>query len=73
MAAGQWGIGVGVSVGQARRARGRSASSGPRAADLGRDPGAIRRMIAGENVTQESSGMSKGEWRELMSVLGKAV
>lgn len=30
----------------------------------------IKRMIAGEKVTQEQSGMSKGEWRELMSVLG---
>jgi len=30
---------------------------------------AIRRMIAGENVTQESSGMSKGEWREFAEVL----
>ncbi|NBX02920.1 MAG: FAD-dependent thymidylate synthase [Alphaproteobacteria bacterium] len=31
----------------------------------------IKRMISGENVTQEQSGMSKGEWRELMEVLGK--
>ena len=30
---------------------------------------AIRRMIAGENVTQESSGMSKGEWREFEQTL----
>jgi thymidylate synthase (FAD) len=30
---------------------------------------AIRRMIAGENVTQESSGMSKGEWREFTETL----
>jgi thymidylate synthase (FAD) len=29
----------------------------------------IRRMIGGEKVTQEQSGMSKGEWRELMGVL----
>ncbi|MGB0499189.1 MAG: FAD-dependent thymidylate synthase [Rubricella sp.] len=29
----------------------------------------IRRMIAGEEVTQESSGMSKGEWREFEAVL----
>jgi thymidylate synthase (FAD) len=29
----------------------------------------IKRMIAGEKVTQEQSGMSKGEWRELMGVL----
>lgn len=31
----------------------------------------IKRMIAGENITQEQSGMSKGEWRELMVVLEK--
>lgn len=31
----------------------------------------IKRMIDGENITQEQSGMSKGEWRELMAVLGK--
>jgi len=30
----------------------------------------IKRMLAGEKVTQEQSGMSKGEWRELMGVLG---
>jgi thymidylate synthase (FAD) len=29
----------------------------------------VRRMLAGEQVTQEQSGMSKGEWREFMSVL----
>jgi thymidylate synthase (FAD) len=29
----------------------------------------IRRMIGGERVSQEGSGMSKGEWRELMAVL----
>ncbi|MEM6530778.1 MAG: FAD-dependent thymidylate synthase, partial [Chloroflexota bacterium] len=29
----------------------------------------IRRMLAGEEVTQESSGMSKGEWREFQVVL----
>ena len=32
----------------------------------------IKRMLAGEQVTQENSGMSKGEWRELMVVLDKA-
>ena len=32
---------------------------------------AVRRMIDGEQVTQEQSGMSKGEWRELMVTLGK--
>ena len=31
----------------------------------------IKRMIAGEDVSQENSGMSKGEWRELMAVLQK--
>jgi len=25
----------------------------------------------GESVTQESSGMSKGEWREFEAVIGK--
>jgi len=30
---------------------------------------AIKRMLAGENVTQETSGMSKGEWNEFQAVL----
>jgi len=30
----------------------------------------LRRMLRGEEVTQESSGMSKGEWREFMGVIG---
>ncbi len=30
----------------------------------------IRRMLKGEEVTQESSGMSKGEWREFREVTG---
>jgi thymidylate synthase (FAD) len=30
---------------------------------------ALRRMLAGEAVTQESSGMSKGEWREFEAML----
>lgn len=29
----------------------------------------VKRLIAGEQVSQEQSGMSKGEWRELMTVL----
>lgn len=29
----------------------------------------IRKMLTGEEVTQENSGMSKGEWREFQSVL----
>jgi len=29
----------------------------------------LRRMLAGESVTQETSGMSKGEWREFQAVL----
>ena len=33
----------------------------------------IKRMVAGEKMTQEESGMSKGEWRELMEVLGQPV
>ncbi len=31
----------------------------------------IRRLLAGEAVTQESSGLSKWEWGELMQVLGR--
>ena len=30
----------------------------------------IRRMLKGEDVTQETSGMSKGEWREFEGLLG---
>ncbi|MDX1822345.1 MAG: FAD-dependent thymidylate synthase [Alphaproteobacteria bacterium] len=30
----------------------------------------VRRMLKGEAVTQENSGMSKGEWREFMATLG---
>ncbi len=30
----------------------------------------LRRMLKGEKVTQETSGMSKGEWREFEGVLG---
>jgi thymidylate synthase (FAD) len=29
----------------------------------------LKRMLTGETVTQEQSGMSKGEWRELMETL----
>jgi thymidylate synthase (FAD) len=29
----------------------------------------VRRMLKGEKVTQENSGMSKGEWREFEAVL----
>ena len=29
----------------------------------------VRRLLAGEQVTQEDSGLSKREWRELMAVL----
>jgi thymidylate synthase (FAD) len=31
----------------------------------------VRRMVAGEAVEQETSGLSKREWRELMSLLGR--
>jgi thymidylate synthase (FAD) len=31
----------------------------------------IRRMLAGETVEQEKSGLSKREWRELMATLGR--
>jgi len=32
----------------------------------------LRRMLAGERVTQEDSGMSKGEWREFQTMLDRA-
>ncbi|MGE5147162.1 MAG: FAD-dependent thymidylate synthase [Candidatus Eiseniibacteriota bacterium] len=32
---------------------------------------AVKRMLAGETVSQESSGLSKREWRELMAALGR--
>jgi len=35
----------------------------------GKGLAAVRRMIGGETVTQESSGMSPREWRELMETL----
>lgn len=31
----------------------------------------LRRMLAGEEVTQESSGMSKGEWREFRALIDR--
>jgi thymidylate synthase (FAD) len=31
----------------------------------------IRRLLAGEHVEQETSGLSKREWRELMVVVGR--
>jgi thymidylate synthase (FAD) len=31
----------------------------------------LRRMLAGEAVTQETSGLSKREWREMMDMLGR--
>ena len=30
----------------------------------------LRRMLKGEEVTQETSGMSKGEWREFEGIIG---
>ena len=35
----------------------------------GKGLAALRRMLAGETVTQETSGMSKGEWREFEAAL----
>lgn len=32
----------------------------------------VKRMLSGEAVTQETSGLSKREWRELMETLGRA-
>ncbi len=34
---------------------------------------AIRQMLDGEDVTQENSGMSAGEWREVMGALGRSI
>ena len=31
----------------------------------------VKRLIGGEDVDQEASGMSKREWRELMASLGR--
>jgi thymidylate synthase (FAD) len=31
----------------------------------------LKRMLSGEAVTQETSGMSKGEWREFSSMIGQ--
>ena len=31
----------------------------------------VKRMLAGEEVTEESSGLSKGEWREFQALLGR--
>ena len=33
----------------------------------------VRRMLKGEAVTQENSGMSKGEWREFEGVMGNGI
>ena len=30
----------------------------------------LRRMLANEAVTQETSGLSKREWREMMEIIG---
>lgn len=35
--------------------------------------GVVKRLLAGEAVTQEGSGLSKREWRELMEQLGRPV
>jgi thymidylate synthase (FAD) len=32
----------------------------------------VKRMLSGENVTQETSGLSKREWAELMEMLGRS-
>lgn len=32
----------------------------------------IRRRLAGEPVTQQDSGLSAREWRELMALLGRS-
>jgi thymidylate synthase (FAD) len=33
----------------------------------------VRRLLAGEDVAQQGSGLSKREWRELMETLGRPV
>jgi thymidylate synthase (FAD) len=33
--------------------------------------GALRRMLAGEAVTQENSGLTAREWREFQDALGQ--
>jgi thymidylate synthase (FAD) len=33
--------------------------------------GVVRRMVAGEAVAPEGTGLSKREWRELMEMLGR--
>jgi thymidylate synthase (FAD) len=38
----------------------------------GRALGVVRRLLAGEDVTQENSGLSKREWRELTAVIGNS-
>ena len=42
---------------------------GPRLSAAGLE--AVKRMLAGEEVSQEESGMSKREWREMMEALGR--
>jgi len=32
----------------------------------------VKRMLAGESVSQAESGMGKREWMELMETLGRA-
>jgi thymidylate synthase (FAD) len=32
----------------------------------------VRRLLAGEQISQAESGLSKREWRELMATLGRA-
>jgi len=32
----------------------------------------VRRMVAGELVSQEDSGLNRREWAELMAALGRA-
>ena len=32
---------------------------------------AVKRLLSGDDVTQETSGLSKREWRELMAALGR--
>jgi len=33
--------------------------------------GALKRMLAGDNVDQANSGLSAGEWREFMTAIGR--
>ena len=51
------------------RPRVRAAGWSGRSSVRFRSVAVVRRMLAGEAVTQETSGMPKGEWREFEAML----